>query len=270
VKPPHNSKDLLLKHLAQSLSGRALEWMGIDDVHIVSALPTEQPVLDMHGQFMDSAFLTDTGVLLHLEYQSSREPDLYRFLKYDAVLSETYKKPVRTVVLYTDGLEAPDRLDAGYLRYRVDNVFLRARDGQATLERIELQMRAGKWTIEDRLDLAFLPYMRHPEWSHRDVVEKTAAIAQAIPDDDERNLAAALILLMSAKNLSEEAVLRLKEALMMTDVVKVIARDEYEKGKIEGKIEVARSMLARGLDERTIAEVTGLTKEQIEKLRQAH
>jgi len=57
---------------------------------------------------------------------------------------------------------------------------------------------------------------------------------------------------------------------MMTDVVKVIARDEYEKGKIEGKIEVARSMLARGLDERTIAEVTGLTKEQIEKLRQAH
>jgi len=57
---------------------------------------------------------------------------------------------------------------------------------------------------------------------------------------------------------------------MMTDVVKVIARDEYEKGKIEGKIEVARSMLARGLDERTIAEVTGLTKEQIERLRQAH
>ena len=49
---------------------------------------------------------------------------------------------------------------------------------------------------------------------------KTAEVAGAIPNEEERNLAAASILLMSAKNLSEEDVLRLKEALIMTDVMK--------------------------------------------------
>ena len=83
-----------------------------------------------------------------------------------------------------------------------------------------------------------------------DVVARTAEIAQAIPNEDERNLTAVLILLVSAKNLSEEDVLRLKEALMMTDVVKIIVCDGYEKGIKKGResalLETARNMLAMG------------------------
>jgi len=39
-----------------------------------------------------------------------------------------------------------------------------------------------------------------------------------------------------------------------------------EKGKIEGKIEVARKSLQNGLDIHTIAIITGLSVEEIEKL----
>jgi predicted transposase/invertase (TIGR01784 family) len=47
---------------------------------------------------------------------------------------------------------------------------------------------------------------------------------------------------------------------------------EYEetlltKGKIEGKIEAARRMLARGLDVTCIMDVTGLSQDEIETLR---
>ncbi|RWR11862.1 transposase [Siminovitchia fortis] len=40
-----------------------------------------------------------------------------------------------------------------------------------------------------------------------------------------------------------------------------------EKGKLEGKREVARRMLNKGLSVNLIAEVTQLNKEEIEKLR---
>ena len=50
------------------------------------------------------------------------------------------------------------------------------------------------------------------------------------------------------------------------------AREEGEKegtikGKIEGKIEIAKSMLLKGYDESVIMELTGLTENQLDKLR---
>jgi len=137
MQTPQSAKDRLLKFLADSLGGTALEWMGVHDAHIVSAIPTEQVVLTLRGQFMDRAFLTDTGELLHLEYQSTKEPDLYRFLEYDTVLARQYRRPVRTVVLNLEGTQAPEQLDAGYLQYRVDHVFLQAMDATTVLARIE-------------------------------------------------------------------------------------------------------------------------------------
>lgn len=185
---------------------------------------------------------------------------------------------MRTVVLYTEGLEAPDRLDAGYLQFRVDNVYLKACDGLVALARIERHLRAAEWTVADRLDLAFLPYMRLTGWTDRDVVAKTAEIAGSIPDEEERNLAAALILLISAKNLSEEDVLRLKEGLMMTDVVKIIARDEAQKARNEGRqegrregrraalVQAARNMLAGGMDAHSVSRFLGLDLADVEAL----
>jgi predicted transposase/invertase (TIGR01784 family) len=40
-----------------------------------------------------------------------------------------------------------------------------------------------------------------------------------------------------------------------------------EKGKIEGKIDVARQALMKGMSVKDIADLTGLTKEQIERLK---
>ena len=44
-------------------------------------------------------------------------------------------------------------------------------------------------------------------------------------------------------------------------------RLEREAGKKEGKVEVTKKMLEEGIDIEVISKVTGLTKEEIEKLR---
>jgi len=43
----------------------------------------------------------DNGSLLHLEFQLSKEPMLYRFMAYDVALAEHFVQKLRTVVLYT-------------------------------------------------------------------------------------------------------------------------------------------------------------------------
>jgi len=77
-------------------------------------------------------------------------------------------------------------------------------------------------------------------------------------------------------NLSEEDQNRYKRHLenlhyqaSMEWTLKIEAEDKIkEKGKIEGKIEVAKSLLENGIDIEIIIKSTGLTKKQIEKLKE--
>jgi predicted transposase/invertase (TIGR01784 family) len=50
-------------------------------------------------------------------------------------------------------------------------------------------------------------------------------------------------------------------------LLKGLDKQVLRKGEREGKIEAARRMIEKGFDLETIAEITGLTREQVEKLR---
>jgi predicted transposase/invertase (TIGR01784 family) len=58
----------------------------------------------------------------------------------------------------------------------------------------------------------------------------------------------------------------------VNNAVKKAEKKAEKKGKIEGKIEreieIAKNMIKKGFDDETIAEVTGLTIEQIQALRE--
>ena len=111
---PHNAKDILLKHLAVTMGEVGLAWMGVEGVQVIEAIPTELDEVDIRSGFIDVGFTLADSTLLHIEFQTTLEPNLYRFLLYDARLTTTYHKPVQTVVLYTqDVRQAPSALDAG-------------------------------------------------------------------------------------------------------------------------------------------------------------
>ncbi|MDA8204665.1 MAG: hypothetical protein M0Z36_01250 [Thermaerobacter sp.] len=63
------------------------------------------------------------GRIFHLEFQSSRVPNLYRFFEYDVRLARQHQAQLRTVVLYHgDVSNAPEALDIGTAVYHVENV----------------------------------------------------------------------------------------------------------------------------------------------------
>lgn len=66
---PRNATDLVLKYLVGAFRDAALDWMGVHGARIVRAWPTELANVDIRQNFLDLAFETDRGELLHFEYE---------------------------------------------------------------------------------------------------------------------------------------------------------------------------------------------------------
>ena len=56
------------------------------------------------------------------------------------------------------------------------------------------------------------------------------------------------------------------EVLRRTHVVQEIEQKAREEGEVKGRTEVAKAMLARGMDIAVVSEVTGLSLEEVQSL----
>ena len=94
------------------------------------------------------------------------------------------------------------------------------------------------------------------------------ALVPAVPDAEERDLMVAAMLALGDKNLSAAQRARLRRELRR---VSKIAEELYQEGREEGreeeKLEMARRMLAEGIDVEIVARLTELSREQVEDLR---
>ncbi|MHB1681951.1 MAG: RpnC/YadD family protein [Bacilli bacterium] len=268
-----DSLDTITKYVVAACRGNALQALGIQGTDVVNLWPTEVAVLEIRKDLLDLVFEQSDGTLLHLEFQSTKERTLHRFALYDIHLHQLAGRTIRTVVLYANGVHsAPDRLDIGSASYHVENVYLAERDGNAVLDRVEAHLNESGWDVEDRIELSFVMHMRHKGQSRRNAIDRCMTIIERIADRDEQSQTAAWFLSTSARYLNPDEKERLKERLKnMVDLVKEIAEEEFAKGEAKGEtnkaIAVARAMLADGADITRIARYTGLSVEELERLR---
>jgi len=290
---PRNANDVLIKHLSSALPSGVLEVIGVHDVEIERALPTEQDSVQVNQEFTDIVWELRDGSILHMEVQTRKPTSLHRFLRYDAWLAEHFQTRVRTVILYSAAVaHAPDSLDVGCAEYRVENVYLKAFDGDDTLETVATHLANGAWEPADRIRLALALQMRHSE-SADEVLERMLALTRQLEDEYEQAYVTTLILGINGNRLSNAQRERLREGLKMTSIVREIWHDALDEGMAkgmekgieigmekgieqgvakgidEGKKEVARAMLAKGMETAIIAELTGLGLTEVKALRKA-
>ncbi|HZS92463.1 MAG TPA: hypothetical protein VFE42_33865 [Chloroflexota bacterium] len=230
-----HAMDAIFKLEAQQLGAALGRRFGINLPPIVRHFPTELPVVDVHLEQLDSVFELADEDLLHLEFQTvHRRETLPRFLLYDAYLIERFGRRVHTVVFYGAQVDVtPDPIDGGSVQYSVYNVLLGQEDGEATYQRLQQQLeRSSGLSAEDRLDLIFLPLMRHVR-ERREVVTETVALAQQLPERQQRQAVAALIGL-GHQYLDEEELNILVEGLMSTTLGQRLLERGREEGQREG------------------------------------
>ena len=106
--------------------------------------------------------------------------------------------------------------------------------------------------------------------------ERILRMTRQIENRGEQDYVTALILGINGKQLSKAQKQRLREVLGMTGIVKEIWHDVleegekkgHEAGKLEGKLETARNLLAMGLTVDQIVQATGLSASDVTKLQE--
>ncbi|MDP9729339.1 hypothetical protein FY534_13740 (plasmid) [Alicyclobacillus sp. TC] len=253
-------QDILMKVLTRSLSGGALEILGIRGVELKEPFITELPANTLH---MDRVWRMANQDLFHLEFQTKRESTLHRFLEYDARLANEHRVKIRTVVLYHASVtNAPAELDIGTALYRVENVFLSQLDGEQALNEVEAHLRTGQWEPGDRMRLSLALNMRLENQDK--AFDRVRKLIPQVKDETERDLVISAILVLGDQGLTEKQRAQLRKELRK---VSKLAEELYEEGRQEGIEKVACNLLAEGVPVNVIEKATGLSREQIEKLR---
>jgi hypothetical protein len=260
------SQDIVAKYLTSACAGDVLAVLGVEHASIRRALPTELPRVVVRQSLTDIVLETTFGDLLHLEFQSTRETSLYRFLAYDVALAEKFRRPIRTIVLYTQPVvNPPATLTLGCANYRVENLQLATLDGDAVLPTVATHLDEKRWTPTDRVRLAFAFHMRFSDRSTTEAFQHILALTQRV-DREEQNYIAALILGFSGRQLSSQQTAQVLEVLEMTELLRTVERQAEQKGRAEGREagreerarEIARAMLAAGDSMEKVIAMTGL------------
>ena len=128
------------------------------------------------------------------------------------------------------------RLDFGDVQYTVTNVFLGRLDGEATLGRLAAAVAArGTLSPEERLEVVFLPLMRHTR-PELELVRSALALAERLPAAEQSQVIASLIGL-DRRFLDEGQLGVLLEDLMKTSIGEMILERGVERGIERGREE---------------------------------
>ncbi len=276
----YHVKDMFLKNIVSAFAHDSLRWMGIEHTDVVGVMPTEITTVEIRKDMMDYVFMLADDSLLHLEFQSTEEKDLHRFLLYDTLLSrkEPHRK-IRTVVFYENQVKsAPDTLDFGSAYYHVENIYLAHKEADVALARIQDHLNTGMFTIEDRFDLAFALHM-HRSRGLEEMIQQSIALIEQVPDPQERSYVAAIFVELGTRWLDDKSIQQIRKWVERMDIVKEIVEEAVEKaveqavekalqtGRQEGRREVAEKMFRKGSTVSDVVDITGLTEKDAEEIR---
>ncbi len=242
---PRHAKDVVQKLISDIFASTLTSWYGLSDARIVDTLPPTVPTLTIQEHLLDRVFLTDTGEILHLEFQSTPEVDLRRFLTYAVALINTHNRPVRTVVVYLYPTSlASSRLERRSVQYQVENVMIADKAGPAIWQHLAA-LPPQDWSDPDILDLTFYPFMDDP-LSRSERALRAATLATFLPKPIQQRIGA-LILGLTSTFLDEKVLKSMKEVLKMNDLVRELEEEAILRGWNKGLEQGLEQGLQQGL-----------------------
>ena len=274
-----SNKDVVFKVLSQNYRNKSLAAYGLDLPRIKRLLPGSYPSVSATETRADNPFLLEDGTLLILEYESA--PCADDFLKYAGYAAGSLRQlkregiePTRVMiaVIYTgDITDAPKELDLGALRVRVEQVYLSRFDTGAILAGLKAKAGAGEpFDDDDVLRLIVLPLTQPDKAMKQELIEDAVRIAKSVKDENQQLFALAGIVTATNRFIDPEYREKLKEWIRMTHLARLFEEEKVEavnQNDRNVRREIARNLLAGGLDITSVMKATGLTRAEVDEIR---
>lgn len=260
-----NYEDMIMKRSMDIFAEEGLKFFGIDK-RVKEIGSTEIVVLEAKNMYMDYTFLMEDDTYIHFEFQTTNKgiSDLRRFRAYESLLSLQTGKDVVTYVVYSGDIREPkSSFKSGINNYNIVPISMANKDGDKIFNDIINKIKSGEEiSKQDIIALTFTPIMSGT-LSKGDKILSAIKLVKNI-DKEYRYDVESILYAFASKFLEGKELENVKEELKLTEIGKSL-KDE---GKKEKAIETAKIAIKKGIDTETISELTGLSIEEIELIRE--
>lgn len=268
-------EDLALKVFALFFAQELVPRLGIKG-KVVSICPTELVDIKLSNFYQDFNFSMDDGTWKHFEFESGRitRKKMKRFRSYEAVASYQYNKEITTYVLCSGGMKKPrKKLKTGINTYRIIPIMMKEKDAGALIQTLKKKEMQGKAiTKEDLVWLTPTPLMggglpqKDRFLSAYELIEKSQVF-----QEDEKEQIQAVLYVMANKFLDGKNLKKLKEAMRMLPLGKMLRDEGIREGRSQGLLEgrtselvrITRKNMEKGIPYEKVAEFLNLDSEKV-------
>ena len=265
----YQNKDITSKVMAEEFEGESFAVYGVDLPKIVRVEPTNLPAIEANELRMDNLFYLEDDSYLIVDYES--EYDYSNMLKYmgyvvrvsKRLYNEIGKVPkIGMLVIYTADVERGTTnpyVEAGCFRFEVTEAFLSDLDTKEIWLRIKGKINSAEaLSSREKMELIVYPLAFKTQKGKRNAVDEVITLTEKLQDDKQKVFALKCLAVFADKIMSDKEAKRIKEALMMTKVDKLIYEDVAT--------QIAEKFLKSGTSVDVVAENTGLPIEKVVKL----
>jgi predicted transposase YdaD len=208
----------------------------------------------------------DKESILHIEFQTSNHKDMhFRMLRYLTELYKIHKLPIIQLVIYLgDGkMSMQDNI-----RFAVHDTVI---DYKYKLVNIS-DLECSKFVESDNSDLVVLGILcDFKNKDERVVIHQICKRLEELCRDDVNELKNKFLKLETFSKLRKLEQIVLEEEEMLETTISISDLPSFGKGKEQGKqeqkYEIAQASLNQGIDVQIVASITGLSIEEVKKLK---
>ncbi len=278
----YQNKDILFKLLGQTYREKSFAAYGIELPRIRALLPTELPEISAGEKSVDNLFLLEDGTYAIVDYESVyKRVSKIKYVHYIARVLERYYKGDRTfnlrlIVIYTGDVDhAEPDLRTACLTLHAEQAFLAHIDGRAALGEIREKLREGReLDNDDLMKLVILPLTVPGTEGKQEMLEAVVDLAEGLADEEQRIFVLSGVVVASDKFIQRETMERIRRRIHMTQIGQMYEEEKIEYGNQRAKEatqevsrDMARAMLDEGIDPAKVVRITGLTEEELLRLR---
>jgi len=287
----YHNKDIEFKLMSEIYKEKSFEAYGLKLPRIKEVLPTNLPEVSANEKRLDNLFLLEDDTVAIVDYEAEDKlADRVKYVNYIARVMERYWKEqkkipnLRMIVIYTGDVEhAKSILQMECLTLSLEQVFVSHLPDQRIYEKIKQKLEnREKLTEQELMRLIILPLAAKGKADKQKRVEEVMELAKLIEDEGDQTFVIAGVLVCSDKFIDREYARRVRGYLSMTKVFQILEEEKQEavlqaekrgakrgakKATMEEKRKTAMRMILKSMDEALIMEISGLSGEEIQKIR---
>ncbi len=275
----YQNKDIEFKMISETFKEKSFTAYGLNLPKIKAVLPTNLPVVFANEMRIDNVFLLEDDSIAIVDYESTdKVSNRIKYINYIGRFLQRYyqdekKIPdIRMIVIYTGDVgEAEASFETKCLTLSMEQVFISKLPEEEIYQSIKSKLENnGALSDTELMQFIVLPLAGKGKEAKQQIIENVITLTKKNKDEMKQVFVLSGVLVTTDKFIDEKYADNIRRFLRMTKVARLYEEEKQEAVNLaekKGANTMLENFIKAGADTLMIMQATGLTKEEIEKIR---